>query len=481
MSLGADVATLAAERVEKTAGAGPGLAVWRRLAANAAGAELRGRAILGGLRCAEATRDGNALRDLALLWRTVDEGVWNEVFVTCRSLHRAGLVGAAVQLATAEVERLRTARALYMLARLWDVTEDGRAPAAFADAIERGQKEGDGAIVHACRVRRAAWLARSAATLSEAIEEAKRVVVTTATLPERLVLARVLLRSPSRFVRAGALGMLDGIVASRTAATLDAVARRALFLAAQHADDVADELTPLELDRLVAIFSRESVTKEAEAVRGAVRAIELLAGAKDDAALDAGLAAAARVDRELAILHARARDILGGRFEPTSMRESALGEGRHPVWTALLDVVAALRDESFARAAHGVAVLAEAAERHERMPPASFTVAQAALQVPDQRELRGMAGRLVGALLKITSAPPPRGYLGLSQTLLLADLPELAALARRAAASAKEPGANEALVLALTRSAWQLAQSGQSAQARERLREARALAKGPPP
>jgi hypothetical protein len=113
------------------------------------------------------------------------------------------------------------------------------------------------------------------------------------------------------------------------------------------------------------------------------------------------------------------------------------------------------------------------------MPPATFTVAQVALQVPDQIELRASAGRLVAALLATTTAAPPRGYLALSQTLLLAEMPDLAALARRAAASAKEPGATEALVLALTRSAWQLAEAGQAAPALERLREARALARGP--
>jgi hypothetical protein len=72
MSLAVDVAIAAAERIERTAGPGPGLAVYRRLASNAGGAELRGRAILGGLRCAIGVGDLGALREQAQLWATVE-------------------------------------------------------------------------------------------------------------------------------------------------------------------------------------------------------------------------------------------------------------------------------------------------------------------------------------------------------------------------------------------------------------------------
>ena len=48
-------------------------------------------------------------------------------------------------------------------------------------------------------------------------------------------------------------------------------------------------------------------------------------------------------------------------------------------------------------------------------------------------------------------------------------------VARRAAASAKEPGAASALALALTRSGWQLAEANERLRAIACLREARAL------
>ena len=483
MSLTADVAIGAAERLERSAGPGPGLAVWRRLASNASGAALRGRAILGGLRCAIAVRDLGALRDLGLLWQTVDEGVWDGIFAVCKDLWRARLGVCAVELAHAEVKRLRTARALYMYARCLDVAGDSRAAGALQAALERAEKEGAKHLSHTCRVRRAAWLARSPETLTEAIEEAKRVSVAEATPGERLVLARVLLRSPSRFARTSAIGLLDDLVSPCAPGALSALARRALVLAARHADDMADDLTPLELDRLLAIFGRESVAKEAAPVRDALLAIDRLARAKDkksDAELEAALHEAGRSHPELAVLHGRARDILRGRFEPAFVPPSlaerpVLGAGAYPLWTAMLDVVVALRDRAWPRASHAVRWLSEAAERGERMPPQLWTIAQAALGTDDV-EVRAVTGRLVAVMLRTTSAAPPRGWLGLTQALAGCEMNELATLARRAAAVAKEPGAVDSLVLSLTRSGWQLAESGERSRALERLREARTLA-----
>ena len=483
MSLSADVAVGAAERLERTAGPGPALRMWRRLASSSARAELRGRAILGGLRCAIAVHDLDALRDLSQLWRSLenlDESLWDGVFAAQKALARAGLGGWATELARSESMRARTGRGLYALARCLDVAGDPHAVAAFADALAVSEREGAAKLVNACRVRRAAWLARSADTLAAALDEAKRVRLEGVAPAERLVVARVLLRSPSRFARASAIGLLDDLVTSGTAAGAPAaaatLARRALVLAAHHADDMNDELTPLEADRLVALLSREPIAKEMIYVRDAVRAIERLARAKekkDDVEFEAALADAARTDAELAILHQRARDILRGRFEAYESSRTAA----HPQWTALLDAVVAMRDEAWPRTAHALGLLAESLERApgvERLPPHTWTVAQAALSTSDV-EVRGVAARLVAAMMKTTAAAPPRGWLGLAHALAACGLDDLATTARRGAALAKETGAEEALALALTRKGWQLAQIGDSAQAIERLREARAL------
>lgn len=488
MSLAADVAVATAERIERTGGAAAGLAVFRRLASNASSsAELRARAILGGIRCAIATNDNTALSELTQLWpaiETVGEAVWDALFVTLKDVWRAGLGTCATELAYAEVRRARTARALYAYARCLDVGSDPRAATAFGDAIARGEKEGATQLVRACRVRRAAWLARSAETLSEGIEEAKRVVSANATPAERLVLARVLLRAPSRFVRASAIGMLDEIVKDLGAGA--AVKRSqdvvcALMIVARHADDMQDEITSLEVDRMVAMLSREAIAKELAPVRDAVRAIDRLARAKEtksDAELDAALEDAARADPELALLHRRARDILRGRYEAyDGAGAGAATAGAHPQWTALLDAVVAMRDSAWLRTAHALGRLAEFAERGARLPPHGWSVAQAALAV-DDGEVRGVASRLVVAMVRTTTAAPPRGWLGLAHALAAAGMDDLATTMRRSAALAKEPGAAEALGLALTRSGWQLALSGDRSRAIARLREARSLDDG---
>lgn len=482
MSLAADVAVAAAERLERTAGAGTGLGVWRRLAGNAGTAELRARAVLGGLRCAIVVRDLGAMRDLSLLWATVDavsESVWDGLFARCKDLARAGHHVAATDLAHAEVRRSITARGLYAYARCLDVAGDARAAAGFRDAIERGEKEGAAALVRSARVRRASWLARSAETLGEGIEEARRVVPREATPEERLVLARVLLRAPSRFTRASALGLLDELVtAAGAGASADAkaraLARTAMSLAARHADDMNDELTPLEVDRLVALFSREPFVKQTARVRETIRVIDRLARAKekkDDRAFEAALDEAARLDPGLAELHRRAREILHGRFEAWT----APRPGVDPEWSAVLDAVVAMRDAAWPRVAQSLRRLAESCERGTRLPPHVWTLSVAALGSEDA-EVRGVAGRLVAAMMKTTTAVPPRGWLGLAHALAAAGMEELATTARRSAALAKESGAAEALGLSLRRSGWQLAAAGERSRAIAQLREARSLA-----
>jgi hypothetical protein len=493
MSLSTDLAIGAAERLERTAGAGAGLGLWRRLASSAGSADLRGRAVLGGLRCAAAVRDLGALRDLSLLWATVDavsEPVWDDLFATQKALARGGLGIHAAALAHAELRRAETARGLYAFARCLDVSGDGKAAAAFGAAITRGEKEGAARLVRTSRVRRAAWLSRSAETLAEAIEEAKRVSASEVSPAEQLVLARVLLRAPSRFTRASALGLLDAIVSAEATVSAEAsaagaagarrdLASRALALAARHADDRSDELTPLEVDRLLALFSREPRAKELAVVRDTVRAIDRLARAKEkqsESELDAALAEAARVQPSLGEIHRRAREILQGRFEAWD----AEAPSAHPEWAALLDAVVAMRDSAWPRVAHALRRLAESAERGERLPPHVWTVAMAALG-SDDAEVRGVAGRVVAAMVETTSAAPPRGWLPLAHALAACGMEHLATTARRSAALAKETGATEALALSLTRSGWQLAQAGERSRAIAHLREARQLAASPRP
>jgi hypothetical protein len=148
----------------------------------------------------------------------------------------------------------------------------------------------------------------------------------------------------------------------------------------------------------------------------------------------------------------------------------------------VLDLAFALRDRAHGRAVLVLAALAALATRHGRrddqgpaVPVHVWTPLAAAL-ASDEVEVRGAALTLAEALLASPSRKaPPRGWLPLAATLVVAGREDLAELARRAAARHGEPGATDALALALSRAAWQAARVGDRAGALSLLREARAL------
>jgi hypothetical protein len=485
-----EVAIAAAERVERAGGARAGLYAWRKLADRAASAETRGRGILAAWRCARELRDVDAIHKLAAQWETVDangERQWDaEIIGLCRDLARRGLLVPATAIAHAEVRRRGSALARYLYARCLDVAGDRRAADAFADAIAQGESEGAGVkdLVSAARVRRAAWLARAPETLAAAVEEAGRVEARDARPAERLVLATVMLRAPSRFARAGAIGVLDELVAKDSPLALPetrTIAARALRAAARYADEAGEAMTPLETDRLLALLAREPIAKETARAREAVRVLSRIGAARGEGterALGEALEAAARAFPELEPLHRRARDIVAGRVEVPA--ETAEQRSR-PTWDTLLDAAAAMRDHAPARAAHALRTLAEREERGLRVPAQAWSVTAAAL-ASEAAELRGVAGRLAAAMLapspgaSASRCAPPFGWLPVALALTGAGFDDLATHARRLAALAKEPGADEALAVALTRAGWQLARAGERKQAIARLREARALA-----
>jgi hypothetical protein len=477
MSIAGSIAIAVAERVERTGGPRAGLVAWKTLAGNTADAEVRGTALLAALRCALALRDVEVLGDLTVQWATVDRGVWDTPIATlCKEIVHAGFLPRAIALAHAEARRLRTARSLYCYARCLDVARDDQAPAAFRDAIARAENEGAREVELASRVRRAVILARSWNTMDEALAEARQVDLPRVSPASRLAVAGVLLRSPSRFVRAAALGTLDELVVGDDRE----LALRALTLAARWADDVGDALTPLEADRLGALFGRERAIEVAPRARDVVRRLERIALAKDDEALSAALDEAARAAPELAPLHARARDILRGRYEAPSDPAASLpppgtAARRAFRWSQMLDVVVAMRDRAPARAARVLGILAEAESGGESLPAAVLGIAEAALTYRDE-ELRDAGARVLAIRLR-RAAPgvPPRGYAFLADTLASLGMTELSITARRAAVVAKEPGAAVSLGTSLAREGWELAKAGERMEAIRKLREAKAL------
>lgn len=506
MSVAASVALAVAERVERAVGTRAGLAAYRALVDNAADDELRGRAILAALRCAVALRDAEAVAGLTAAWSSIERGVWDEAIATvCKALVRTSLIAEAVTLAGAEVARHPSARALYLHARCLELALDRAAPPvgaartsssterdvlrvrttdAFAAAASRAIQEGHAAIARAARVRRATHLACRWETLEAAIDEAKSVEPTGASAVEICALARVLLLSPSRFVRAGAIASLGGVIASVGAedgsARAASVAFGALAIAAGHADAMGAALSPLELDRLLAMLGSGPIARVFPRAAGALRATAAIDSSRDDGALAAALAKSLDAEIGLASVHARARDIVRGRFEP-----SPLASGPSPrevpvvaaAWPMILDVAVALRDKAPARAALALRALGERASRGEPMPRQALGIAARVLsESTESPELRDAAVDFFAALLRRPSASaPPAGWLVLAPLFARADREDLADLARRAAAVAREPGAAAALALVLTRSAWQLAEQGERRAAIAKLREAKAL------
>jgi hypothetical protein len=475
MSVTGTVAIALAERVERRGGPRAGLVAWKALASKSSDPSVRGEALVAALRCALALRDRDAIGELTRLWETVNRGVWEDgIAELCKQMVRAQLLSEAVALAGAEARRHRTARSLYLYARCLDVACDPAAEAAFREVVQRALKEGADDVAAAARARRSVLLARSWMTVAEALEEARQVDLTKVSPQARLAVARVSLLSPSRFVRAAAIGALDELACGDD----PALAARALSAAARFVDDAAETLTPLELDRLAALFGRERVVKVAPRALPVLRAIERIARA-NDADLEPALTEAANVEPSIEPILARARDIVRGRFEPT--REVAdepplAAEARRAFrYEQILDVAVAMRDRAPARAARALRALAEAEEAGDRAPRELLAVAWSAL-VGEDAELRDVAARWFEARLsRPAPGSPPGGLLVLADVLAALGRERASELARRAAVVTKEPGSAEALGTLLARAGWEHARSGARERAIAELREAKSL------
>jgi hypothetical protein len=459
VNLASSMAIALAERVEKSAGPKAGLLAWKTLADTSSPGDTRSRALLSAMRCALAAGEFSEMAELTRLWELAGPAPFDrEVGALVKELARSRQLAAAINLAAVEVSRRRSAYALYLHARSLDVAGDARAHEAFGAALQRAVEEGASAepIARASRLRR---LARSPDP-----DEAAKLDPAKLAPRERIVVARALLRSSSRFTRAGAIAALDGLVASGDVP----IAKRALSVAGAHVDDAADLLTPLEIDRLNALFSREVALGLVPNGRELVRAAANVARAATDAELETALAEAAKIAPSLAANHLRARQILEGRKEPPSTPPAKDPAG------LVLDAFAALRDEQTTRAATALVALGDAEERGARVPAEAWNVARLGLE-SDHLAVNAAAARLVTARMRAKRAAPPRGWLEIAAVLSARGLHDLADRARRQAVEAKEPGADDALVFALTRSGWEHAKRGERDQALARLREAKKL------
>jgi hypothetical protein len=421
----AQVAIAAADALERTAGPRAALAAWRRLAAQSVGDEARATAILRGHDCAVGVGDDATASELASLWPTVTEGDhFARVAERCARLARSGKLALARGLATAEAQRSRSARALYLSARCLELTGDSSCVHVASDAAERAAAEGLPEIEAAARARRVAWLARREATLPAAVEEASRVDTSHLRPTDRLAMADALLRAPSRFARATGLDLLDRVAQADDAP----LATRARDRALAHADDAWPRLSPLELDRLLALLGRSRDASRAEHDRVALR--ELLEARTPSEPDDASRLACAVVEALAAGRPADALDALSA---------------------------AALR-----------------VELERRAPCTTWTAAEAGLGA-EEAAVREGGHRLARQLLAHARSVPPRGFAPLADALDAAGFRDLAIEAARAAVAQHESAAAALLGRLLRARGWALALEGAKLGALESLREAHRL------
>lgn len=432
------MALAAAERVERAAGAKAGLVAYRALVTNVAAMESRGRAILGALRCAVRVSDLATVSTMTAWWKPIHEGAYlEEIIALTTALQEGGHGKAATDLAAAEVARFRTARALYLFARCLELGDDPAAPGVFSEAAERADNEGAKALATSARVRRISWLSRAHTSFALALDEAVAMDLTEAEPWDTLVICRARLRSPSRFVRAGALALLEDLAKGPDLR----LAEQAMLLGATHADDYAEELTSLERDRVTSLLRHWPIESERDA--------------------------------SLAVLEAVAKIALFPESEE-AIHEAAKAGSPLPLASLGLDAVLAMQGEKVSEASASLRQATALVPGAPSIPAPLWKSAELGLASPSPI-VREDAARLSDALLAEPRKGPRGGFIPLARALDDDGNAELALQAFRAALIAREPGSREALAQALIGRGWKHASAGQREEAIHALKEARQL------
>ncbi len=400
-----------ARRAEGALGPGAALAVITAAIESADDADRR-TLILAGLGLALRAADAGGFERLAARWeRTQGETSERRMVSLVARLDADGQRERALRLARAEVERHRSADALFALGALATRADEAAAALAEAAALPGPVAE---------RAARAA-LGHAPPERAEAAEAALAV----STDPgEALRLAPAALGSPRLY---GRVRVLDRLADLAHAPSTRAAALR---IAVAHADLRGARLSAIERDRLVAIATATGA----------------------DAALVRGLAGTApsAVDETLA------REALLGR---------APADGPDRAATLALRALAAV-----VAASSSAPLLLSALAAHPPSP-AGWPAVLSGLAAPASRAAAAAcAERWIGA-----GVAPPRGFAILASTLERAEHPALAERAWQEAARASERGAREALGALLARRAHAAHLAGDRAGAKALLERSLAI------
>ena len=476
MSFGGEVALAAAERARRTLGPKVGLASYRALAENSAESETRGRATLEALRCALEVGDDAALAAMIGLYASIDPGkLSDEAVELSLLLEKRGRALEAASLASLEAARSPRARSLYVHARFLERTGALGALDAFALAEQHAEKEGLDEFVQSARARRVALLYERGSREPAALLE-KRVALPSLPTALALRLAAHGLVSPSRFTRAGWLSEIDR--RCRASETTADERSELLRVACAHADRAGHTLTPLEADRLLALFANLRDEGLGAKLSARLRAFADLRVAASDAR------APLEVRRVLDSLGdvgtepvQRALDVVSGRFEP----KVALPVD-DPVGLAI-SAVAALRDQDPTRAQAAltalVRLLPEASPGKRGPSWEAATLGLVSEAEPVRLASLAVVRTLVAARASLPSVSADRGGIVLARGCRAAGDDALAVAVLSLAVDAREDGASAALFETSRELAWREAASGHRADALALLARAKRLAEGP--
>ena len=453
-----DAAIEAAIRVHRALGPAAALRTLSPFLQSSAG---RGRArVLLRMSTWAAAADAARFERLLALWEVEPGGRHADLSSALRSLFEADLAPQAVRLARSEIERLAHLREHGGTARAKQRAryDDASAHYLLGRALEAAWQEGAERVYD-----RAAELAEAQPQLAlrargravrvctdraEAARRAEALLPLTGVPPvDRLAVAVAALGAGGRYVRAGALDVLEELAAAE-----DDVGRFAIARAARHAEETA--LTAIEADRVRAVLNHAGSAEALEALRGLTSPgkggagfVPQTAGAPSHSRLRAravaeGLAPGPRPDSARALVSWLALSLV-----------HACGQGR----------VADAR----ARAREATDAVASGA----RIEASLWTATHVATALVPEA-----AHALTAALLaRGEGEPPPRGYLPLANVWLSRGSPELGVQLLRLAAGARESGARDRLFNHLRAAGWAASRQGDRERAIRLLEEAKRL------
>lgn len=462
----------AAEQLETSVGPWVALASYKRLLD--AAAPVGGRALQGALRCAAALGDDTELDGLVARWSGSDPDLATDLpLAIARGQLARGRREVAAALARAEIARRPTARSAYGAARLLEAAHDEAAGPTLRRAQALAIAEGDVAIAAACAARRLEVLEAAARAAPGAPFRAHALAIAADVDPTSVVgapawwVARARLLAPGRFVRAGALSALGGLVASGP----PPLARAAAAAIARHVDAMGSRLSALEGERALAGLRAlpEGPVRDVALTR--LAAVRSIAEAAHGPARDAAAREAADDDAATHELAARARALGDGpvtlrfgreRFVDPFTRLAALG----------LEALAAMAQKKVDHAAEALDAAWPLVGPGDPAPAPLWTAAWIGLG--RRGHVRAGAARLASTLVGRAGGEPPDGFRPLGEALGAAGATDAALEALRHAVRAREPHAEGAMARAAVAAGWRAYERGDLAHARDLLGEGRA-------